>query len=321
MKQFILLLCFGSILFSTAQQISTKQWQDDLKFLQETVHKDYPFLFKKVSAQDFDKAVEKFYADIPSMQDHEILVGYAKIVALFKYGHTRVGFRDGPVPYHRLPITLQNFPDGLYITGAHKDYASIVGAKVTAVEGVSTPNVLRAVYPVMPVENEQYFKAYVSLYMTVPEVLHAQKITDRLKQDISFQLEKDGRSFTSVVKATSDLNFPLHYGEVKSDSDWVGVRDLTKDPYYLKNLDKIYYYEYLPEKKTVYIRHSQIQDDPTEDIPTFYKRVFDFIETNDVEKLVLDVRLNGGGNNYKNKPIVTGIIEQKKINKKGNLFV
>ncbi len=30
--------------------------------------------------------------------------------------------------------------------------------------------------------------------------------------------------------------------------------------------------------------------------------------------MVLDVRLNGGGNNYLNKPVVTGIIESKKIN-------
>lgn len=37
--------------------------------------------------------------------------------------------------------------------------------------------------------------------------------------------------------------------------------------------------------------------------------------------MVLDVRLNGGGNNYKNKPIVTGIIESKKINKIGKFIV
>lgn len=40
-----------------------------------------------------------------------------------------------------------------------------------------------------------------------------------------------------------------------------------------------------------------------------------------MEKLVIDVRLNGGGNNYKNKPVITGIIESKKINKPGQLFV
>ena len=113
----------------------------------------------------------------------------------------------------------------------------------------------------------------------------------------------------------------LQYGELKPDTDWVGARDSSKSPLYLKNLDKIYYFEYLPTEKAVYVRHSQIQDDPSENIPAFYKRLFEFIDKNEVEKLVLDLRLNGGGNNYKNKPIVTGIIEHQKINQPGKFFV
>jgi len=303
------------------QKFTSAQWQDDLRFLQETVHKDYPFLFKKVTAAAFDEAVEEFYKGIPQMQDHEVLVGFGRIIGMFKYGHTRVGFHESPVAYHKLPINLYQFPDGLYITGAHKDYASVVGAKITAIEGMPTKEALKAIYPVVPVENKQFFKAYAVFYMVIPEVLHAQGITKTLKQNINLSLEKEGKSFNSVVNARSNLDIPVQYGELKPESDWVGVRDQSQNPLYLKNLDKIYYYEYLPEQKAVYVRHSQIQDDPTENIPSFYKRLFEFIDNNEVEKLVLDVRLNGGGNNYKNKPIVTGIIEHSKINQTGKFFV
>ncbi len=322
MKTFIALaVCFIFMLAPAQTKISSTDWQNDLKFLQETVHKDYAFLFKKVTAEAFDAAIDQFHNEIPKLQDHEVLVGFAKIIALFKYGHTRVGFRDGPVPYHRLPINLYQFPDGVYIISAHQDYAALVGSKVTAIEGVSMANVLRAVYPVVPVENEQFFKAYGGIYLTVPEVLHAQKITNVLKQEIVFSLEKGGRSFDETVTATKNTNLPLQYGEPTPNSNWNGVRPSTNTPHYLKNLDKIYYYEYLTDEKALYVRHSQIQDDPSENIPAFYKRVFNFIQKNDVEKLILDVRLNGGGNNYKNKPIVTGIIETQKINQKGKLFV
>ncbi len=37
--------------------------------------------------------------------------------------------------------------------------------------------------------------------------------------------------------------------------------------------------------------------------------------------MVLDVRLNGGGNNYNNKQVITGIIENRKINQTGKLYV
>ena len=40
-----------------------------------------------------------------------------------------------------------------------------------------------------------------------------------------------------------------------------------------------------------------------------------------MDRLVLDVRLNGGGNNYKNKALVTRIIASEKINKVGSFVV
>ena len=322
MKSRLTIIALLLLLQLTAQtNISSTDWQEDLKFLQHTVHKDYPFLFKKTNPKEFDIAIQNFHKEIPKMQAHEVLVGFAKIVGMFKYGHTRVGFREGPVTYQKLPLNLYQFPDGVYIIGAHKDYSSVVGSRIIAVEGTPIKDVLKAIYPVVPVENEQFFKAYAGIYMVIPEVLHAQGITKTLKQNISFSLEKNGKPFQSVVNSTTNLDTPIQYGELKPESNWVGVRDQSKNPLYLKNLEKIYYYEYLPEEKAVYVRHSQIQDDPSEKIPAFYDRVFDFITKNDVEKFILDVRLNGGGNNYKNKPIVTGIIENKKINQKGKFFV
>jgi tetratricopeptide (TPR) repeat protein len=157
--------------------------------------------------------------------------------------------------------------------------------------------------------------------LTIPEALHAQKISKELKQSVTYTFEKDGKTFEQTIAAVEAFRFPRQYGFVKPGNEWMSARNQETTPNYLKNLDKIYYYEYLPESKTVYVRHSQIQDDKDESIPAFYKKVFDFIDKNDVEKLVLDVRLNGGGNNYKNKPIVTGIIESKKINKPGKFFV
>ncbi len=85
---------------SSPVQLTAADWQSDLRFLQQTVHKDYSFLFKKVKAEEFDAAVDKLYNAIPSMKDHEGLAGLATIVSLFKYGHTNIGWRESPVKYH-----------------------------------------------------------------------------------------------------------------------------------------------------------------------------------------------------------------------------
>ncbi|MCB0577838.1 MAG: hypothetical protein KDD10_00825, partial [Phaeodactylibacter sp.] len=325
MKNLTLLLfaCLSISTTYTQTTLTAKDWQEDLRFLQQTVHQDYPFLFKKTTAEAFDAAVEKLYAEIPKLQEHEILAGLSRIVSSFQYGHTVLGFRHSPVPYHKLPVNLYWFSDGIYVEGAHKDYEQALGAKVLKVEGKPVEEALAAIRPVVPAENDQFFKAYGLSYLAIPELLHAQGVADELKNAITLTLEKDGKVFDQTIAAVDAKGHdaPTEYGFTKPENGWLATRDQSATPHYLKNLDKIYYYEYLPEHKTVYVRHSQIQDDPSEAIPAFYERVFDFIEKNDVERLVLDVRLNGGGNNYKNKPIVTGIIRTEKINQVGKLFV
>jgi hypothetical protein len=90
---FVFFLCLGSTQLFAQKILTNQQWQEDLAFLQETVHKDHSFLFKKVSATDFDAEVAKLKAAIPTMADHEVMIGLQRIVSLFKYGHTDMGFK------------------------------------------------------------------------------------------------------------------------------------------------------------------------------------------------------------------------------------
>jgi tetratricopeptide (TPR) repeat protein len=319
---FLSLFTFG---ICAQESMTSAQWQGDLRFLQKTVHKDYDFLFKKVTKEVFDTEVEQLYKEIPSLENHEVIVGLARIVALFKYGHTSIhlgAWHQGEAfQFHQLPFQLMQFKDGVFVQGTKKDYENALGARVIRVEGMDIEKALAAVKPAFPSENDQFFKAYGLYFLGIPEILHAQKVTTSLQDKVTLTLEKDGRTFKQTYSAFAAEKFPGQYGFIKEEGDWLDARDNSTDPLYLKNLDKIYFYEYLPEEKTVYVRQSQIQDDPQEAIPEFYGKVFKFIKENDVEKLVLDVRLNGGGNNYKNKPVVTGIIKSEKINQPGHLFV
>jgi tetratricopeptide (TPR) repeat protein len=309
------------ITHTALKKISTADWQADLKFLQQTVHKDYSFLFKNITQKDFDAAVDKLYQSMPALQEHERQAGIARLVASFKYGHTDIGWRESPVKFHVAPVNFYWFSDGLYVEGADKKYASIIGAKLLKVENMDIEKVLAAIKPLVPAENEQYFKGYGLDHLCSPEALHAQHISKELKKTVGYTFQKDGKIMDVSMEAVDAFRFPRKYGFVSPGTDWLSVRIQTDTPLYLKNLERIYYYQYLPETKTVYVRHSQVLDDPQESIAAFYKNVFAFIDKNEVEKLVLDVRLNGGGNNYKIKPIVTGIIENKKINQPGKLFV
>lgn len=319
---FLTLLLTTLAFFTIEAQMSAEQWQEDLEFLQQTVHDDYPHLFKKTTKEEFDTAVNHLHSNIPSLQEHEIIVGLARIVSMFKYGHTDIDFAHGDFSFRHLPFNLYQYNDGIFIQGTHKDHAEALGSRVLEVAGVPIDSALTKIYPVVPAENSQYFKAFGINYLRIPEVLHAQKITPSLQEEVALTLVKDGKTFTHTFKALpKGERPPVKYSHILQQEDWLEARDQSETPLYLAKLDRRYFYEYLPEEKAVYVRQSSVFHDEDEDISAFYNRVFDFIEANEVDKLILDVRLNGGGNNFNNKDVVTGIIRTEKINQMGKFFV
>ncbi|MEM6893832.1 MAG: hypothetical protein AAF554_09095 [Bacteroidota bacterium] len=321
-KSIIILFILGFSLVSAQQTLNSSQWREDLRFLQNTIHTDYPFLFVKTTKEIFDAEVEALYQDIPKLAPHEIIVGMRRIIALFQYGHMGVAFDQAPYAFHSLPFNLYQFSDGIYVQGVHKDYSKALGAKVLKINGVPIAESLQKIYPVVSAENSQFFKAHGINFLTIPEVLHAQGITDKLQFSVPLTLEKDGKTFeTSFTALPKNERIPNHYGYVFENENWLEARSTDDTPLYLKDIEKLYFLEYLPKAKTVYVRLSQIEDDPSEKMASFYGRLFDFIENNPVEKLVLDVRLNGGGNNFKNRTFITKIMENKSINQVGNFFV
>ncbi len=318
MKNTLIIL---SLLFffplAAQQTISVTQWQEDLRFIQNTIHKDYSFLFVKTTKQEFDTRIEKLYNDIPNLELHEIKVGITRLIASFKYGHTGIYFK-----FQSLPFNLYEFKDGIYIQGVHKNYRKALGAKVLKINNIPIEEALEKIAPVVNAENSQFFKAYGINYLGSPEVLHVQKITKTLQNEVTLTLEKNGKVFTQSFTVMEDgEGVPTHHGFVHQDENWLDVRDQSTTPLYLKDLDKIYYSEYLTEEKAMYVRHSRIRDEAEESTKDFYARVFDAVEQQDVDKLIIDLRLNGGGSNNLNKPIITGLIETEKINKIGKLFV
>ncbi len=59
---------------------------------------------------------------------------------------------------------------------------------------------------------------------------------------------------------------------------------------------------------------------PVEGLHDFFQRMFTFIDEHDVDKFVIDLRYNGGGNNRLIRPLIHGIIRRDGINRIGHLF-
>lgn len=318
---FVLLVLWLVPTQSGAQEnLSANDWQQDLRFLQKTVHSSYPFLFKKVSSKKFDAEVEKLYAQIPDLEAHEIKVGLSRIVSLFQYGHTQIPFRT-LARSSVLPVNLYHFSDGIFVEGVRKSDKKALGARVLKVAGVPVLEALKAIRPVVPVENDQYFKAYGLRFLTVPSVLHAQRVIPEFTETITLTLEKDGATFDHTFVAVPLSERSQGYNFTIPNDSWISARAQDQTPLYLKRLNEnFYFFEFLPDSKTLYVRQSSVFNDEEESLADFYVRLFDFLDTHEVEKLVYDVRLNGGGDNFNNKPLIKGLMARPQINAKGKFF-
>ncbi len=307
--------------------MTAQKWQEDVRYLQNLITTERSNLFHVVSREEFEQAAEGLHRQIPKMQRHEIIVGLARLVAMFRIGHTNLPIlpwrrnHDPNIGFHRFPVLVYLFPDGVYVRSAKEKYREAVGSRVVRLGNLPIEAALEALRPVVPWENEQYFRSAVPYYLSCAEVLHASGVIENLEK-APLVIEKDGKEQTIWLEAEEAGRFPGDYGTVRLEDGWVDARQFATDPtpLWLKNLDRNFFYEYLPASKTVYVRHSQVRNERDETIAAFFEKVFQFVDENEVEKFVLDLRLNGGGNNYLNRPVIVGLIQARKINQHGRLF-
>ncbi len=301
-------------LFPPADLTRDDGWRYDLDFFatrMEQVHYD---LYGVTSREDFTQAVADLKSNIPSLQDHEIIVALQQIVATVGDGHTVVRRpREGKLAFRRYPLVLNEYTDGVFAQLAAPQLASAVGAKVIGIGSASVQEAYDAVAQICSVDNAMGVRASVPRYFVVPEILHALGLIEDM-ENAPLKLEKpNGEQFTVYLK-------PSPLGPI---DQLVKARDGAEapTPLWLKTQDDNYWYEYVEEEKLVYFQYNAVRNEAADPIWLFTKKLFEFIEANPVEYLVIDMRRNSGGNNFLNEPIVHGLINCEKINKDGHLFV
>lgn len=325
----ILCLSFFAHGSSYAQNnLTSAQWQSDLSYLQKKIHSDYPNLFYNVTARQFDSAVAVLQKQIPRLTENEIRVGFIRLVAMFRIGHTLMRMtagenEDSQKPmFHFLPFTASHFSDGLYIQQIDTSYKEALGGRIVKIGNTPVDEALKRMHTVIPWENEQYFKSHLHYYLRIPEILQALHITENAEAAI-IKYRKDGTVRNLTIKKSDYPDYAFNDGFFVPKG-WAEAYEHFNKPasvLWMKEPGKLRYFEYLKESKTVYVRHIAVVDRPGQTIADFFEKVFRFIDSNEVEKFVLDIRMNGGGNNYLNKTVITKIIESKKINRYGHFFV
>ena len=283
--------------------LPAQQWREDLRYFAKEMPKRHKNLYHAVSKEAFDQAVADLDAALPTLQPHQIVVRLQQIAALVGDGHTGVHLPDA---FHRYPLGLWWFGSELRVTGAGREYEKALGARVVAIGGMPLDEVQKRVircFPSAENENAWYVLSTSPAFMIVAEVLQTLGVVPDLGP-ASFTFEDDqGARFDLPI---APVEPPLRL-----------VSAVENEPLFRQRMGEPFWFTYLPDSQTVYVAFRSYAS-----LGENAKKLFQFLDANPVQRLVVDLRQNGGGDFKEGRQhVIEPIVKRPALNRKGHLFV
>jgi tetratricopeptide (TPR) repeat protein len=302
-------------------------WRYDLSILTREVRRKgfNPHLYvnRPVTREQFDARSRELHEAIPKLTDGQIILEMMKLMAFLQDGHTAVwDLGEHPLYKAALPLRMFLFEEGLFVTAADPAQQELLGAQVMAFDGRPVAEVLDALRPYINRDRGNPMKDKVSLPYAVRMlgVLHAAGLIrspDRVTLTV-----RDIAGAEREVTVEADTKEPDIWNKLPAPEGWVTLStQLDNPPLYVQNMQEEQWFEYLPEEKTIYFGFNGVSNGKTETFAQFTQRLVAFIDENDVEKLVIDMRWNNGGNTALGQPLLQALIATEKVNQRGRLFV
>ncbi len=252
----------------------------------------------------------------PSLSRDELLVGVLRLIALLgpRNGHTGL-FPGDPAhtrELHLYPLRLYDFADGLYVVDAAD--ASLVGSRLVAIDGTPVAKVFDLVEPLVPRDNDSNLRGLAPHFALTAEVLDGLGITDG--DSATFTLARpDGQQFDVPLTAVGASRYiaqftdPL-YGHYPS------ILPAAAKPLYLAGSARPMWVRTLAGGKAVYMGYNSVRS-PS---PSFLRTLGRLARAPSTKRVIVDVRLNGGGDNTTYGPLTT-LFGSSAVNRRGKLYL
>jgi hypothetical protein len=278
--------------------LTAEQWRQDLGFMADELRRRHKNLYHSVSKPEFDAAVSDLEARIPVLRRNEIIVGMMRIAAMVGDGHTRVDSRkDGRFGFRSLPLRLYQFDDGLYVRAAAPAQRELVGARIVSFANVPVAEAMRRAGTITSKDNEMAVKLIAPVFLNMPDILQALELSPRRDAAV-LTVTKGDRTWTETVPV-GDIA-PLWPddtdGSFMTPSGWIDARTSKVPPLWLQAPLDLHRIVALPERRALYAQLNEVTGIKDESLADFGAKIRKEAERTNPEKLIVDLRLNYGGN-------------------------
>ena len=300
-----------------ARPSATSSAAGDVRDLGDSIEQIHPAPFRSISRGRFEAEVGDLAARAPRISRDELLVGVLRIIASLgpRNGHTGLfpGDPGNVRPLHLYPIRLYRFADGVFVVDAEDK--GLVGRRLVAVAGTPAERVFELVEPLVPHDNAWNTRGMAPHYVLTAEVLHGLGIVDTAGA-ADFTLEAPGGERTDVTltpipgpQYASEFADPLH-------GHYPSVLPSAPRPLYLANSGKPLWVTTLAAGRAVYVGFNAV----SAPAPTVLRRIRRLALAPRIRRMIVDLRLNGGGDNTTYGPLVD-LLASKSVNRRGKLYL
>lgn len=251
---------------------------EDIMFFKQELPKQHKNLFSIITKEEFNNLTDQLIGKIDQLNNKQFLVEINKIVASIGDAHTSINYWDG----YSYPLQFWIFDGNAYVVNADTSLEKMMFSQILKIDGVDIDIVIEKLTSLISHENESWVLAMLPNFLQSPVYMYGLGIVQNESEAV-FTVQKDGETQDFTVSA-------LEYGESANF-----VNEKTEDVL-VEKYEKYYDYEYLPNYKALYFEYNVCSNMENQRFADFNKEMFDIIEGNDLDKVIIDLRNNSGGN-------------------------
>lgn len=273
----------------------------DVRALAAHMQAAHPSLYHSVPRTRFAAARDELVRRAPELERDELLVELMRFAALAgeRDGHTGIFPLD---PAHRqqlhlFPIRLYDFPDGLYVVGQVGARRDFVGKRLVSVGDVPVADALARVRPLVPHDNEQSLRARAPQWLVTAEVLRGLRIVS--DERVRFGFADGSETLLSAVPAA---RYAAAFGDLFHPMVPQGLPQRPAPPF-LQNRNRATWTRSLAGGGTVYLAYN-FMTVSTNDVAARVQRL---VARPRVNRLILDLRHNPGGDYFTSAPLLESL--------------
>jgi len=334
MRTIVAFLMFIPIYFCMSVSVSaqtTAEWRQDIDILTTKVEQYHPLPWAKISREAFMSRAEEIKANLQDWSKERIILELMKLVASIRDGHTGVLLNNQDSFNMWFPLRFEKFHDGIFITATDNKYSGLLGAKVLHMGKLDAASAYIRLGKIIASDSDHGIARLVTNYLSNAVILKTLGVIDSQRRlPLEVLLPDGSKKEISAESAEWRMVFNLYFDKkrVPTNSQTKTVFDEKLDslPLYLSKVipSRVpYWFEYMPDDRMIYFQHNLVTDWNREPFREFTKRLFKTYDehVSEVDKFVIDVRFNDGGNGYLLPPFVREFVLRRDSLARGKLYI